>query len=463
LTRSGGRTQAPLSVDLSFTVYSEFLEPVSGARVKVEIEHPARPTLALPGSVLTSDSEGHTPGIPSTVGSSYDVHLKERSLPLGTLLGQSILGYVVPPPTLDLSTCHVRLWEAILTQPALRPVVIDSTAHLISSPADVLWSIDIDDANHDAFSFPAFVGSLSTADSVNAYFDYCRVDPLEPDYRYALAIRTEEVESFGAHGAVIALDCSNFGFSEEPVVDVCFVARSADFLGGTTFSISATNWTGEELRLSVCGSVGIGTTLLLVRPEGTSSNGLREVVARPPTFGPAAASSGTVAGLQAQRCTPPTPAGATEAECTPPSPPATQPPCPPPTKCGPATVTSDIRTVGPKVCGNGGPPTEIGETVDWGASLSAKFNVSGVEITAGGNLKRTESIKTQTTPGGGTGCGECKQIYKIRAFCKQGWTREVPSHGFFYPFPFQGCKDKKATTGSVKEIVQETSCPMTGC
>jgi hypothetical protein len=462
-TRSGGREQAAMPVDLSFTVYSESMEPVSGARVKLDVEHPAPPTWAAPGFVLTASSDGHTPRIPSAVGTRYDVHLKERSLPYGTLLGQSIPGYVVPPPTLDLSSCQVRIWETILTQPALRPVVVDSTAHLLSSPADELWSIDIDQADHDVFSFPALIGSLSTAESVDAYFDYCSVAPLEPDYRYALAIRTEEVESFGSYGAVIVLDCSSFGFSQEPVVDICFVATSVDALGETTLSIVQTNWTGGELRLSVSGSVGIGTTLLLVRPPGSGSNGIREVLADPPTFGPATSPRGPVSGLQAQRCTPPTPAGATAGECTPPAAPATQEPCPPPTKCGPATVTSDIRTVGPTICGNGGPTTEVGETLDWGASLSAKFDVGGVEITAGGNLKRTESIKTQTTPGSGTGCGECKQIYKIRALCKQAWTREVPSYGFFYPHPFRGCKDKKATTGSVKEIVQETSCPMTGC
>ena len=461
LLSSNVSAQQGQPVDQAFTLFSEALESVEGNRIKLESQ----------GAVtyLTTETSGSTPTFQTAIGNVYDVHLKQQSQSFGTVLGQSMIGWTVEDAVgpVDFGAVDSTYWESIFTQPALRLTQLDSSSPVMQNENDALWSIFADDdggSQDPDFSFAAEVGSLSTAESLYRFLDYSGTQPLYEDYRYALAFQTTGVESWGKGGAGIEIDCSAFEFTAEPEVDIYFIGES-DHFGETSLSIDEKGWVGSTLLLAVSGDMGEGLTLLMVRPEGDSGKALYESVYDPPSF--------RMVGRR--RSTPP-PISAPASECppmyTPPSDPEQigglpDPPapdgtglCPPDATPSEVSLKHEVKEVGDKVCGNGGPGASQAETLTWSGSFSVGWKTPwGPSIQAGGNFGRRDTTTVHITPPGeGSGCGQCCKAYKRRSKVSVVWIVERPTIGFFYPHYFKGCVDKKRTNHKLTQAVIQRCC-----
>ena len=280
--------QAVTELDDVQLIFSGFTEPFAGfleaGRVHL-IEQDGARTFSL-----DMNEDGRTEPVTVEIGSHWDIIAEETPQSFGVALGQTIYGWQVEGPNGEHELVADR-FEFTLGQPILRPAEFDSSVESGTGMNPALsagiWDLYPDTPlRGQGYQFEGLAGDLRK-DSLYRFFDYYGVEPAEPDYRYAWAIRTEGIEDFGKRTAILALQngMAELEFERMPIVDLYFIADSKKDLGSSTFSVPGRACPMGEIVLSLAGKLGKGTTLVALRPRGDDrpkSHGLMEFAARSP-------------------------------------------------------------------------------------------------------------------------------------------------------------------------------------
>jgi hypothetical protein len=441
------------SHSLKITTWTDALSPVPNNKVKVVQGTQSR--------VYLTDAQAATPEFSITAGSPLTIHLRQKSIPAGIAVGQTYSHSFA-----DGGTGGEVINMLTLLQPVLEPVVLDSSAtRFVQAQHHDRWSFyHFEGAS---FAFPANVGLLMTPREIDAFEAYYGVQFAHDDYRMGLVVEVAEAEPVGDPGLALELRFDSYGFDEIPGVDRYFVARSAADMGVADFAVGPESWedSGPEVAgYSLTGTLGKGMNLLLFREGGGAA--LDELLAAPPTFGPATVPSGSNPATTDCDPQPPLPSGSETCALTPPS---DDPGCAP-TGC--TGVTPEDCTVtyirgGETVCGGaaGGPPLNktytITTTVKGGVTVSVNVGVGSGEASGGVDNSETESVTFGVGPGA-HGCGQCAQLWKKVIKCSKTCT--VHKKKFAWLLLSWYCADVTETATCISTSgTSATYCDRTGC
>ncbi|TAJ23314.1 MAG: hypothetical protein EPO68_03430 [Planctomycetota bacterium] len=404
---------------VSIATYSDIYQSTVGVPVLIE-------DASVGDSLLTTDANGQTAFVTSTLGATLVVTLGEQWAPEGVLIGQRRLVTMPWSPTPSDRTYLLHETTQPLALPFKWPPA--SGVAVTAAPYHTRWLLQLtmNPPKHAAFTgLAAPLLTRREIDSTLWYNDAPQTLDVT-DFRVGTLLRTADVEL--PHGAfTLEIDCRGHGFMGVPNAS-CIILASADKPTAPTLTAQVVGWNDEIARVWLDGDFELGDNMILLS-QGPSERTVR-YLAKPPSLGGATdaaggrgrGASGGGATDSSQDCVPPEPTPPPSWSCDPEDIKSKE-------GCAPAVLQggacrTETKKISDVACGTPGSTESVTSAGQWSFSLSLKCKIKGVDVTGTGAYTDVDSSTSTLGFGAGNGCGECKAKYRHHLICLERWLFE---------------------------------------